>query len=276
MKHAIGGLAALATSLLCVGGAMAMPVKLAPHRAVYDLTLGSSVGARGVDSARGRIAYDFTGDACEGYALSFRQVTVFEGGEIGQRTTDLRSTSFEDGAGGSFKFKSEARAGGAGPLKVVDGEADRKGDGSVNVRVARPKRLRLKIDAGVLFPTTHIKRLIVAARDGDRLLTARIYDGADDGQKVYDTLAIIGPKIEGKAGLLEQAARTPALETTARWPVKISYFTPGEGERTPVYTMSFELYENGISRDLVLDYGDFSLKGEMKQLEILPASACQR
>jgi len=64
-----------------------------------------------------------------------------------------------------------------------------------------------------------------------------------------------------------------------RWPVTISYFdrTAGEksGEQTPVYAITFELYENGVSRALVLDYGDFVLTGEMTSLELKDAKPCQ-
>ncbi|MGG2362624.1 EipB family protein, partial [Salmonella enterica] len=34
------------------------------------------------------------------------------------------------------------------------------------------------------------------------------------------------------------------------------------------------LYENGISDDLVLDYGDYAMKGTMIRLEVLPAPRC--
>ena len=57
------------------------PVRLVPHRAVYDLSLArSNDSRRGVDEARGRIAFDFGGDACEGYTLNYRQVTVMDRG----------------------------------------------------------------------------------------------------------------------------------------------------------------------------------------------------
>ena len=35
------------------------------------------------------------------------------------------------------------------------------------------------------------------------------------------------------------------------------------------------MYENGISRALKLDYGDFVIDGKMSSLEVLPAQACQ-
>ena len=58
-----------------------------------------------------------------------------------------------------------------------------------------------------------------------------------------------------------------------RWPVTISYFDPGKKDQGPSYTLAFELYENGVSRALEFDYGDFSLGGEMTSLDLLPTRA---
>jgi hypothetical protein len=135
----------------------------------------------------------------------------------------------------------------------------------------------MAVKGDTIFPTEHMKRLIVAARAGDNKLAIKLFDGSDDGKKVYDTLSLIGRKIEPGAGAaLEDAAKQGVLATTARWPVTVSYFSAGTGDQTPAYTISFELYENGISRALKLDYGDFALKGDLKTVEVLPYTACQR
>jgi hypothetical protein len=271
----IAGCLAMAAVLGLGARAEASTIKLAPHKAVYDLSLISSQGPRGIEAARGRIAFDFTGDACEGYALSFRQVTVLESGEGGARTSDIRTTTFEEGEGAAFKFRSETVTEGE-PTRIIDGDADRS-DSTLIVRVNRPKRERLDVKEGVIFPTAHMKKLIVAAEAGERIVAVKVFDGSDDGRRVYDTLSVIGKRIEpGNSAALEDAAKTPGLDRLPRWPVTISYFTPGEGERTPIYTISFDLYENGVSRALKLDYGDFSLKGDLKQVDLLPASACAR
>ena len=47
------------------------------------------------------------------------------------------------------------------------------------------------------------------------------------------------------------------------------------GEQTPVYAISFEMYENGISRALRLDYGDFVIDGKMSSLEVKKTKACK-
>ena len=69
-----------------------------------------------------------------------------------------------------------------------------------------------------------------------------------------------------------------AFDGLTRWPVTISYFdrAAGEkgGEQTPIYAITFELYENGVSRALLLDYGDFVLSGEMTSIEMKTARPC--
>ena len=251
------------------------PVRLAPHRAVYDLSLAKSTGSRSVENASGRIAFDFTGDACAGYALKYRQVTVMESAETGARTSDLRTATFEEGDGKAFQFRTDSDSG--SKKEMVEGQAERQGDAGIAVRLKQPKRDSYGFDGDIVFPTAHMRRLVEAARAGQTTLTIKVFDGSEDGRKVYDTLAVIGRRIEpGNVGALEAAAHQEGLAKLARWPVTLSYFTAGEGERTPVYVLSFDMYENGVSRALLLDYGDFALKGEMTKLDLLPEAACQR
>jgi hypothetical protein len=252
-------------------------VRLAPHRAVYDLSLASSRGARGIEAARGRIAFDFTGDSCEGYALKFRQVTVLESGESGAKTSDLRTANFESGDGRSFRFRNDSGTGSGPGTQSVDGEAERKPGGPMSVRLKSPKKETVTLDGEAVFPNTQMKELISVALAGRNTLAMKVFDGSDDGRTIYETLSVIGKRIEPGAGEdLEEAARQPGLSKLARWPVTMSYFKLGRKDETPVYVLSFDLYENGVSRALRLDYGDFALKGVMSSLELLPDKGCQR
>lgn len=254
-------------------------VPLIAHRAVYDLSLVRSEGARGVDGARGRIAMDFGGDACEGYTMKYRQVTVLNSSETGSRTLDTQTATFEAGDGLSMRFKSVSSVSGRNG-DGVDGDATLKPDGSLDVTLKQPKRLSFSSGGRAIFPTEHLRRLIEAGRNGETTLTTKVYDGSDDGKKVYDTLAVIGRRIEPGAGSnLEEAARQDVLASVPRWPVTVSYFADGNGDRTPAYRVSFELYENGVSRALRLDYGDFTLKGDLQSLQVQPVrkqSTCHR
>jgi len=267
----------LGTAAVLAAGAASAQVQsggrvvLAPHRAVYDLVLEPSKPARNIEAARGRIAFDFTGDACEGYALSFRQVTQLNSSEGGPRTIDARTTSFEAGDGASYRFKTESSTGGA--PEVIDGSAEKAG-GGYEVKLRAPKAETHREAADALFPNAQMKAVIEAARAGKSTLNVRLYDGSNSGKEVYDTLSVIGKRIEAKPS--EGPLQTAAFEKLARWPVSMSYFKVGSGESTPSYTISFELYENGITGAVKLDYGSFALRGTLTRLDLLPVQACAK
>jgi len=122
-----------------------------------------------------------------------------------------------------------------------------------------------------------MRRIIEAARAGESMLEFPVYDGSENGERVYNTLTVIGREIEAnESPLTDATAGQAALAGLKRWPVTISYFdrASAPGEQTPVYAISFQIYENGVSRALTLDYGDFAVSGEMSQLEMNPSRPC--
>ena len=143
------------------------------------------------------------------------------------------------------------------------------------MRLSKPKSERLTLQGKILLPTEHIRKLLIAAAAGERTLEAKVFDGSPDGKRIYDTLTVIGAAVAGDKDL-EEASRRPELGSLKRFPVTISYFEPGTGERTPTYVLGFELYENGVSRALRLDYGTFAMRGELKTIEFLTSAPCKR
>ncbi len=252
-------------------------IPLAAHRAVYDLKLAETRGKRALEAVRGRILYDFSGNACEGYALQFRQVTELDSGEGKSAVSDLRSTTWEDGDAKVFRFNSQNYLD-QRLTESVDGKAERQGD-KVTVTLAKPEEKKVDFGA-VAFPSEQMRMIIAAARAGKSLLEVTVYDGSENGEKLYQSLTVIGRKIEpGERNPTDAAAGQSALAAIPRWPVTVSYFEKsaqkGSGEQTPAYSLAFELYDNGISRALVLDYGDFSVLGEMTTLEVKDAKPCR-
>ena len=69
--------------------------------------------------------------------------------------------------------------------------------------------------------------------------------------------------------------QTEPLRILASWPMTISYFpADNDAVETPLYTASFNMYENGVSTDLTFDYGSYALKGKLAKLEMLKAASC--
>ena len=266
-------LGALAVAAITFGPAQAgAGVPFLPHQALYELSLVKSRGSSPVNSARGRILYNFTGNACNGYTSDFRQVSELDLGEGKVTLSDLRSTAWEDGAGKSYRFKIDSRMNDQ-PSSPVDGIAERTGD-HITVKLKLPEAKTFTLDGATVFPTEQIKRIIAAAREGKSLLELSVYDGSDNGEKVYNTLTVIGAPVAADKAAAKPDASTASdeLKTMTRWPVTVSYYDRDakrtEGEQTPVYAMSFELYENGVSRSLVLDYNDFVIAGALGKFDV--------
>jgi hypothetical protein len=255
------------------------PVVLANHRAVYDLSLSGSTGTRPVEAARGRIVIDFRGDVCRGYTMQTRQVTELTSGETGTRLSDLRSTTFEGGEGREFRFKTTTVTDDKAAAPV-DGSASMD-DGNLTIKL-KGRGKPISVPGSVLFPSAHMKRLVEAARAGQTTVSVKVYDGSDDGKKVYDTFAVIGHgatgPAEASANDRDKPLQSGPIASVKHWPVTLTYYTDGEGERTPIYTLGFDLYENGVSGRIKLDYGEFALIGTMTALDLeaakTPAKGC--
>ena len=277
---ALAAAGAIADSAPAFAQRAASAIALAPHIAVYDLKLTSSRGKRALEAVRGRIVYDFSGSACEGYALKFRQVTELDSGEGKVALSDLRTSTWEEGQAKSFRFKSENFMD-EKQVTAVDGRAER-GRKTVAVKLVKPGGKQLDVGT-VVFPTEHMRRLIEAARAGQTLVELAVYDGSEDGEKIYQSLAVIGRKIEpDDKKPVDAASNQNSLAGLARWPVTISYFDKVKkkaedqpSEQTPIYAITFEMYENGISRSLRLDYGDFVVDGVMTSLEVRTPKPCR-
>jgi hypothetical protein len=248
------------------------------HQALYELSLLKSRGSAAINSARGRILYNFSGSACEGYTSEFRQVSELDSGEK-VTLSDLRSTSWEDGAGKSYRFKIDSRMN-ESDSTPVDGIAERSGD-HIDVKLKQPVSKTFTLDGATVFPTEQIQRIIAAAKEGKSVLELMVYDGSDNGEKVYNTLSVIGQPIPGDRTISspDPSTANDVMKSLTRWPVTVSYYDreakAKDGEQTPVYAMSFELYENGVSRALVLDYNDFVISGALGKFDVKDSKPCK-
>src|SRR3981081_1318344 len=188
------------------------------HQALYELSLVKSRGSNAISNARGRILYNFSGSACEGYTSEFRQVSELDSGEGKLTLSDLRSSSWEDGAGKSYKFKIDTRMNDA-DAAPVDGVAERAGD-RITVKMKQPVSKTFTLDGNIVFPTEQIQHIIAAAREGKSVLELTVYDGSDNGEKGINTLSIIGKPIPGTRNIASPDPSTAhdQLKTLTHWP----------------------------------------------------------
>ena len=258
---------------LGLGAAHAAPVGLAAHRAIYDLSLATAKPDSPMGDVTGRMVMEFTGSACSGYSTKLRFVTRTEDADGGDQVTDSRSTMFEAADGKSLDFTNETYTDDA-LAEESRGSAKRK-EKNVAVALTKPSDKTFDLAPSVVFPTEQMMKVIDAARAGQRFLSFDVYDGSEDGETVFATAGVIGAEMRDEDGGSEKVVKDAGIAGMRHWPVTISYFEKKNGiDETPFYVMSFVVYENGIGRSLKIDYGDFSLSGQLTKLDILPEAPC--
>ncbi|WP_112681829.1 cell envelope integrity EipB family protein [Agrobacterium tumefaciens] len=255
-------------------GANALPVTvpdLIAHRAVYDLELKDATDRSGIEGMTGRMVYEFTGSACQGYKTDFRFVTQINTGDA-VRMTDQQTTTFEDLAARKFTFETKSYTDDKLDKEVQGAAVDNKE--GVKVDLTRPDPRQIDLVASE-FPTEHMFQVIENAKQGKRIFESRIFDGSDDGDESLITSTLVGKAQMPKDGDTE-AGKAGEFGKAAFWPVTIAYYNDKTGtDALPIYRMSFKLYDNGITRDLTMDYGDFVLTGKLAKLDILKPETCE-
>lgn len=257
---------------LC-GSAFATP--LLQHRAVYDLSLDNASPKSGISSISGRMVYEFRGTACEGYTTRFRYVTRSASRENAQ-LNDQQTTTFEDADAKTFSFATKSYTD-QNLDKELRGEASRDGEG-LKVQIDKPTTNKVELGSAQ-FPTQHLVDLIARVNKGETFYETTIFDGSENADKVMTTTVVIG-KQEALRAADPEAKPLADLSGQSFWPVDIAYYDEAEerGEQLPSYRISFKLYENGLTRDLVMDYGEFVVKGRLVDLAVFPADekACDK
>ncbi len=274
------GLAACLTGLIGPTLAQSDPgIKFAPHRAVYELTLARSASGLGMSDMTGRLVYELTGGGCEDYAQSMRVVTQSSGSDGTEQINDMRTTSSEESAGRRLKFTSTQYRDDQ-ISEMIEGKAGRKAtDSELNIELSKPEPKALSLPGLIYFPIQHSIALLKAAQAGQPRFVADVYDGSDKGDKVSATMTVIGKGRRGDASEFPEAVlNIDRLKTLKFWPIATSYFEKGKSLETkdalPNYEMAAHFFENGVSTRLVMDYGEFSLKGELKELTFLDEPRC--
>jgi hypothetical protein len=274
MRASRFALLALACSPALAAAPAASAPLLAPHRAVYDLALDRATDRSGITGLSGRMVYEFNGSPCEGYTVTFRFVTRIDSSDV-SRLTDQQTTTFEDAEGKTFSFVTKSFVD-QNLDREVKGMATRKSSG-LTVDIEKPEEQKLDL-APTQFPTQHLIELLGKAEKGESFYETSLFDGSEDANQVMTTTVVIGKQAQANNNDPELPALA-ALGKDAYWPVDIAYFDEAKkgGEEVPEYRISFKMHKNGLTRDLLMDYGDFSMTGKLVNLSLFETpKACKK
>jgi EipB-like len=239
---------------------------LEPHVAAYRLSLarGSALGMPFTE-VRGGLVIEWR-LTCDGWLSRQRLAfvgTLEEGGDLSH---DVRFSSWEalDGSRMSYSY----RAYGDDEL-----QEDFRGEARLNpphggvAEFTEPAQREVRLPPDTIFPTEHIQKVLADALAGERFVSHQVFDGAG-----FDSLTQISSVI-GQPQRVEPLAQKPGGDVRA-WPVSMAYYELQDSNDLPKFEAEFLLGEDGVLRDVVLDYGDFRLDASLEKLERIDPPEC--
>jgi hypothetical protein len=268
-------LVAVVAAVWVAAAPVAFAVEIAPHRALYSLTLGASKSSSGVVGASGAMVYEW-GETCDGWTVQQRFRLRLQYAE--QDGVDISSNlvTWESKDGLRYRF-NERRLRNGEPDEEIKGEAKLDGAGKGGTaEFSRPEATTLTLAPGVLFPTAHTILLIERAQAGDQFISRQVFDGATV-ENASQITAVIGPPLKAGAGAPAAATARPADNVILKrpsWRVRLAFFPAGDKSGQPDYELGMRLLDDGVSQDMSLDYSDYVIRAKLDDIEALPHPAC--
>jgi hypothetical protein len=252
--------------LLTASSAASAGAMLEPHVAAYRLSLADRAQTSNpFVEVRGGLVIEWR-LACDGWLSRQRLAfvgTLQEGGDLGH---DVRFSSWEalDGSRMRYSYRSydDQRL-----QEEFRGEARIDAPDRGVATFSEPSQRRVELPPETIFPTEHIRQLLNSAQAGQRLVSHQVFDGAG-----FDSLTQITSVI-GQPRMIELLAEQRD-ERGRAWPVSMAYYDLSTPSDVPKFEAEFLLGEDGVIRDVVLDYGDFRLGAALEQLQLVERPDC--
>jgi hypothetical protein len=261
-------LAFLVAGLVVAWVGSAGAADIMPHRALYTMSLSKAGGDAGVTGASGTMAYQW-GESCDGWTVEQRyrlKMGYAESADVGIASNFV---TWEAKDGLRYRFNQKETRDGTENEEIrgaarLDG-AEKGGTADFE----KPPGKNFKLPPGALFPSAHTIFLIDKARAGENFISRYIFDGATVEGAVLVS-AVIGPKVEPDA----EAAKESPLLNRPGWRIRLAFFPADPKAEKPDYELGMLLLDNGVSRDMVIDYGEYAIRAKLDDIEALPKPGC--
>ena len=247
-------------------------MELASYRAVYDLQPSRIEQGTKSQPIDGKLAYEVVGSDCGGWKVATKMVNRTAQAELGMRVTEIKSQTFEPSDGLSMTISQQEsvddRLADDAQIKVKRPLANTEARGTVS----GSKTMNFSLAPEVIFPTQHLVKLLAAAEKGESRDISRVYDGSE-GSKQFRIITFIGKK---RAPIEQKDKDLGSLSTLASWSFQLGYYAVDDNQSdTPEFQATFMMYENGVSTDMLFDYGTYAMKAHVTQFEALKKSDCK-
>lgn len=259
--------ASLATVLASFPVAFAAPSGIMPHRAFYEMELGTTGQNANIQAIEGRSAFTLSRD-CDGWLSGEDYVIEFGGREGNLDRIVSRFSSWEADSGDKYSFDITETSS-YQDNQEFNGYATITADRS-DAYFSMSPEAPVSLPQDTYFPMRHMMAILDYARSGKKILAATVFTGAEPDDALLSTNTVIG-----SWNSQDQKELLGGFSADGFWPVRVAYFKPESTSVEPEYEINYALQPNGVIRNYEIDYGEFTIIAKMLKIETVETRVCQ-
>lgn len=237
------------------------PIHLRGQNATYTLTL-SRVRGHSVTGATGLLRFDVR-NTCDAYTVSQKMTLLIrnQDGTLSRTISDYDTWESKNGR----KFSFLLRQGNGKTMSIQAQGTAVMGTKGGEVSYLVPEHRTEKLPLGTLFPMAHTKAILEAAAADKPFIDPSLFDGTSTHGAEHTYVAILGTRGARKNAF-------PALSHLSSALVDIGFWPDLPKDNEPDFRTQMRYFTNGVSRNVQLDFGSFTMDGKLKTLTMLPRS----
>jgi hypothetical protein len=239
---------------------------IASHKAFYEMSLDDREQNSNIVNILGRSAFTVERD-CEGWISVEDYMIEFVSENGGSERILSHFESWEAKSGDKFSFDVTEESTFEG-RKDYAGFANLGADAQAVFSNGDGQSLDLPKD--IYFPMRHMEAVLSAADQGKPILAATVFFGGEYEDALMKTNTVVGNWQEQSPNI-----DFGTLSAKGYWPVQVAYFKHSAMNGEPEYEISFRVQPNGVVRQYVIDYGDFSIAAKLTRVDGIDDPVCK-
>lgn len=238
-------------------------VKLLPHRATYSITLDRNYDdEEDIADAKGQMTIQLA-KVGEGWAIEQKSTLhiYYKDGSAEQVITTLATYESMDG----LKYSFNARTLRADQEETISGDAILANKGGAGiVTYQQPDESTIQLPVGTIFPTQHLIYMLQAAMKGQKVVSNIVFDGSSETHEPVQVDTVLGASQDPKLALTNK----DLLQAKKVWPMRMAIYAVDSNGPEADYEITQHVLDDGVIRDMTLDYGTFKVKAVLNQVEV--------
>ncbi len=238
-----------------------------PHHAKYKVSLTEATEDSKIRDVRGTAQLRFE-RACDGWLSASKFDLILKSGNTPDLEQEMLLTAWESTDGLSYEFRSV----GVGLVYGGDIRETHQGtatkgsaEGAGEAIFEQPRRIRMDLPEGTLFPAANVRNLVEQAATGAETFSTPVFTGLS-GRGPYEVSTIVSAERPAEKDNEEPLLRRPG------WRAEQIYIPVGWQGTESRSEITF--LDNGVAISMTIEYPEYTTLYELESVEEVRPPKC--